>query len=263
MLFQRIDISRRRVLLRTLTAILAASAFAACGARRTASLPEAAENPHLGTLEIVAEGGVIFDGPVQDLFPCHDGDVIAYRVDGGPRSGQIMVSRIFALPKAGDFRVANSFGDTMTEGLHLRIDSDDVLVVSQIDAEQDSGVTYARPLPLLSFPVKAGINRFHTPVRIWRPSNGRTMGEGEVSLDLSFREDSIQGYDRVYAATQVGAFKMLNQSVPVESTAWMAPGLGEVRGERVQEGNETETFTLVCARISGKEIVDCDPYLNE
>lgn len=246
----------------TVLALAAASVFAACGASQRVPLSPS-EPSDLGTLEVIAKGDVVFDGGVQDLFPCHDGDVIAYRVSGGPRSGEIMLSRIFALPKAGEFRISNSFGDTVSEGLHLRVDGGDVLILSQVDAEQDFGVTYARPLPLLSFPLRAGITRFSTPVRIWRPSSGRTMGAGEVSIDLSIKEDSLEGYDRIYAATQAGAFKMLSQSVAVESTTWLAPGLGEVRGERVQEGSDTETFTLVCARIAGKDLVDCGPYLKD
>lgn len=259
------DRAAARAPLRFTTAILAAIivlVLASCGARRTGS-PLPSEAPSQGSVEVIAEGAVIFDGDVQELFPCHDGDVVAYRVDGGPRAGQIMISRVFALPRAGDFRIANSFGETLAEGLHLRLEGGEVLLLSQVDAEQDFGITYARPLPLLSFPLRAGITLFRTPVRIWRPSNGRTMGQGEVSVELSFREDSIEGHDRVYAATQAGSFKLLNQSVAVQSTSWLAPGLGEVRGERVQEGAETETFTMVCARISGREVVDCGPYLKK
>jgi hypothetical protein len=149
----------------------------------------------------------------------------------------------------------------MTEALHLRVDGSDVLVISQVDTEQDVGLTFKTPLPLLSFPLRAHVYRFRSPVRLWRPSNGRTVGDGEVSVDLSIEEDSIEGYDRVYAAKQTGIFKLMNQRIAVDSTAWFAPGFGEVRGERVQEGVETEVYTLVCAEIAGKDVIDCDPYL--
>jgi hypothetical protein len=256
--------NRVRSGLRALTVIAAfASALAAvngCAGRRLSSASSTDAPPDEG-LEIIADGDVVFDGSLQELFPCHDGDIVAYRVDGGPRSGEIMVSRMFALPKAGDFRVSNSYGEEMTEALHLRVDGNDILVISQVDAEQDVGLTFKTPLPLLSFPLRAHVYRFRSPVRLWRPSNGRTMGEGEVSLDLSVREDSIEGYERIYAARQSGIFNLMNQRIAVESTAWFAPGFGEVRGERVQEGLETEVYTLVCAEIAGKDILDCDPYL--
>lgn len=252
----------RRPLIAALALTTALAASSGCASRRLTS-PVAAEPTPPEGLEIIAEGDVVFAGSPQDLFPCHDGDVVAYRVAGGPRSGEIMVSRMFALPKDGDFRVSNSYGDEMTEALHVRIDGSEVLVVSQVDAEQDVGLTFQTPLPLLSLPLRAHVYRFRSPVRLWRPSNGRTMGDGEVSIDLSIEEDSVEGYDQVYAARQSGIFKLMNQRIAVESTAWFAPGLGEVRGERVQEGIETEVYTLVCAQIAGKDIIDCDPYLSK
>jgi len=211
----------------------------------------------IGALDVVSRGDVLFEGPLEELYPCHDGDLVAYRVDGGPRSGEIMVSRIFALKKPGDFRVANTYEGELAEALHLRLDGSNVLVVSQIDTDQDVGITFARPLPLVSVPLHAGVTSFRSPVRIWRPSSGRTMGDGEVTLTLSVKEDPVAGYSTVFAATQSGTFKLMRQAFDVESTAWLAPGLGEVQARRIQPGTETETYALVCARIDGEEVVDC------
>jgi hypothetical protein len=216
----------------------------------------------VGAVEIVDRGSLLFEGSIEELYPCHDGDLVAYRVDGGPRSGEIMVSRTFALKKPGDFRVANTYDGELIEALHLRIDASNVFVVSQVDTDQDVGITFARPLPLVSVPLHAGVTNFRSPVRIWRPSTGRTMGDGEVMLTLSVKEDPIGGYGTVFAATQAGTFKLMRQAFDVESTAWLAPGLGEVQAKRVQPGTDTETYALVCARINGREVVDCAPVAS-
>lgn len=248
---------RRR---RAATVILVAlSAIAmGCASTRKPALPAIESAPSVaGVVDIVSRGPLLFGGPLEELYPCHDGDIVAYRVEGGPRSGEIMVSRIFALKKPGDFRVTNTYGGELAEALHLRVDGRTVLVVSQVDADQDVGITFAQPLPFVSTPLHAGVTRFGSPVRIWRPSSGRTMGDGEVTLTLSVNEASISGYDRAFVMTQTGTFKLLRQSFDVESTAWIAPGFGEVQARRVQAGTETETYALVCARINGTEVVDC------
>lgn len=239
-------------------------AVSGCSLRHFAPLPAAEPSSSvIGGVEVVDPGEKLADIAIEQLYPCHDGDLFAYRVAGGPRSGQIMVSRTFALDKAGDFRVTNSYGGALAEALHLRIDDTSVAVVSQVDAEQDIGLTFARPLPLVSVPLRASVTRFKSPIRIWRPSNGRTMGSGEVLLEMSLNEDQIEGYDTAYAAKQTGTFKLMKQAFDIESTAWLAPGLGEVRGRRVQAGTETEVFTLVCARIGGKEVIDCGGVATE
>lgn len=244
--------------------VIAAIPVSGCGLRRFAPLPRAESSASVvGALEVVSEGDKLSDIGLDELYPCHDGDLFAYRVAGGPRSGQVMVSRTFALEKAGDFRVTNSYGGTLAEALHLRIDDQSVAVVSQVDAEQDVGVTFARPMPLVSVPLRAGVMRYTSPLRIWRPSSGRTMGNGEVALDLSMDQEPIEGHDTAYAAKQAGSFRLLKQAFDIESTAWLAPGLGEVRGRRVQSGAETEIFTLVCARIDGKEVIDCGRVAKE
>jgi hypothetical protein len=256
--------SRLRPLAAITPAVAVLAATAGCSLTRIVPLPRGESSSSVvGAVEVVSEGEKLSDVTVDQLYPCNDGDLFAYRVVGGPRSGQIMVSRTFALAKAGDFRVTNSYGGTLAEALHLRIDDDGVDVVSQVDAEQDVGVTFAQPLPLITMPLRAGVTRFKSPIRIWRPSSGRTMGSGEVSLEMSVNEEPIEGYDKAYAAKQMGTFKLMRQTFDIESTAWLAPGLGEVRGRRVQAGTETEVFTLVCARIGGKEVLDCGRVAKE
>lgn len=229
----------------------------ACSLVRPATSPTTETGATLGAVDVVERGPLLFEGPLKELYPCNDGDMVAYRVEGGPRSGEIMVSRTFALKKPGDFRVANTFDGELIEALHLRLDGSSLLVVSQVDTDQDVGITFARPLPLVSVPLHAGVTSFRTPVRIWRPSSGRTMGDGEVTLNLSVKEDPLDGYGTAFATTQAGMFKLLRQEFEVASTAWLVPGLGEVQAQRIQPGTETETYALVCARIGGKEIVDC------
>jgi hypothetical protein len=247
-----------RLVAATLAAALSIAVNTGCSMMRPAPLPptEAAQ-ALTGGVDVVSRGALLFEGALDDLYPCHDGDVVAYRVNGGPRSGEIMISRTFALKKAGDFRITNTYGKELAEALHLRVDGSSILVVSQVDADQDVGITFARPLPLVSVPLHSGVTSFHSPVRIWRPSSGRTMGDGEVALTLSVNEEAISGYDRAFATTQTGTFKLMRQTFDVESTAWLAPGLGEVQARRIQGGAETETFALVCARINGTEVVDC------
>ena len=256
----------RAVRMRLLAALFAFTVIPAsgCSLRHLAPLPRGESSASVvGSVEVISAGDKLSDIALDELYPCHDGDLFAYRVAGGPRSGQVMVSRTFALEKAGDFRVTNSYGGTLAEALHLRIDDKSVAVVSQVDAEQDVGVTFARPMPLVSVPLRTGVTRYKSPLRIWRPSSGRTMGSGEVALDLSIDQDRIEGYDPAYAANQAGSFRMLKQSFDIDSTAWLAPGLGEVQGRRIQTGADTEVFTLVCARIDGKEVIDCGRVAKE
>ena len=236
------------------------AAVAGCSVTRPAPLTTAETTESMdGIVQVVSRGTLLFDGSLDELYPCHDGDMVAYRVKGGPRSGEIMVSRTFALKKPGDFRVANTYDGELAEALHLRIDGANVFVISQIDTDQDVGITFARPMPLVSVPLHSGVTSFRSAVRVWRPSTGRTMGDGEVALTLAVNEEPVSGYDRAFATTQSGTFKLLRQDFDVESTAWLAPGFGEVQARRVQGGAETETFALVCARINGNELVDCGP----
>lgn len=265
MLTRCFDAVRRPFPLRALTAAFALTIGAmGCSLSRSAPLP--ATEPArsiVGAVEVVSRGPLLFDGPLEQLYPCHDGDLVAYRLEGGPRSGEIMVSRTFALTKPGDFRIANSFGDELSEAFHMRVDGESIVVVSQVDADQDVGITFARPLPIVSVPLHAGVTGFRSPIRIWRPSSGRTMGEGEVDLTLSVNEDRLASYDRSFAAKQVGNFKLMRQVFEVESTAWLVPGLGEVQARRSQAGTDPEVFTLVCARIAGNDVVDCAPFASE
>lgn len=264
MVTRLLEATRRIPPVSALVVAAATMLLSGCSLIRPAPLPptEPARSV-VGAINVVSRGPVLFDGPLRELYPCNDGDVVAYRLEGGPRSGELMVSRTFALSKPGDFRIANTFDNELSEALHIRVDGDTVVVVSQVDVDQDVGVTFARPLPIVSVPLYSGVTGFRSPIRIWRPSSGRTMGNGEVNLTLSVQQDRLTDYDRTFASKQAGTFKLMQQVFEVESIAWLTPGLGEVQGRRVQAGTDPERFTLVCARIAGNDVIDCGPFASE
>jgi hypothetical protein len=215
------------------------------------------EVPQSGTIEIVDQGELLFEGALDDLVPHDAGNRYVYRVSGGGREERIAISTTAALEKKGDFRVTVMEGDKMVNGMHMRDDGESILVVGEAYPESDLGFAYARPRPLVTAPLHGGQHKFTSRIRVWRPSDGHTVGHGQVDFTVSTdRAPSAEGDDQFLIRSE-GIFRFHGRVVSNHSAVWLKPGIGYVRSETTTHGRPTEYHELICAQLRDEQFGDC------
>ena len=123
-------------------------------------------------------------------------------------------------------------------------------------------ITYDPPLPYLEVPLWAGERRTTTTATMTSQVDGKQLGVMPVTQVLEARRAGpvrsrfgpITNAVRVYTARTLDS---PDGQVTLQTTALLAPGLGEIRAEGRADGSATLYRELACATISGHAYGDC------
>jgi hypothetical protein len=199
-------------------------------------------------------GAPVFAGQISELMPLHDGDTFLYLASGGARGERLELSRVAAMPQAGDLMVTVTSGEVIVARLHLRQTADVISVVGELDAASNVGLIYASPLPWLTKPVSTAERRARSAVDVFRPSDGFRLDSGEVEMIVASGRDPSSG-DIVLRIRR--RLTLSERKIQIDETRWLRPGVGEVRSEGGVNGVIAERRELVCAKVGGKQVGTC------
>lgn len=198
----------------------------------------------------------LFEGSIDALAPFRHGNTYTYivRTDGADdrvveSRCSIAGSRIFV---------------TITEGLkvlartEMVVENDAILLVSEISPQHDIAFTYDPPLPVLTAPLYAGVERATADLRAWKPSDGSEISQGSVRLTWSAHPAPLSMQDATFEIRGVKHLTLDNgRTVRIQSKRWLAPGVGEISSSGTLGDSKVEYRELACANIAGQRYGDC------
>ncbi|HUI26095.1 MAG TPA: hypothetical protein VL403_08415 [Candidatus Kryptonia bacterium] len=228
---------------RYVASVVAASiAIAACSARRPATEPEE----------------ILFNGTLQELAPHHNGDHFIYRVTATGRDDSLQVEHLTALDAPGEFVVDMSENGTAIGRQHVRDDGAALLLMSEGLLAQDLIITYEQPLPSLAVPLATTPRRARSAVTFLR-GDGKVVAHGSVEQTVTAHRSTTGGAGAVFEVRTERTVVLLNRTMRLAVTTWLAPGMGEVRSEGSADGEPPVHRELLCAIIEGNRVGDkCD-----
>jgi len=123
-------------------------------------------------------------------------------------------------------------------------------------------IAYDPPLPYLEVPLWAGERRTTTTATMTSQVDGKQLGVMPVTQVLEARRARpVQSrFGPIANAVLVRTTRTLDSpdgQVTLQTTAVLAPGLGEIRAEGRAAGSATLYRELACATISGRSHGDC------
>lgn len=206
--------------------------------------------------EPAAGGDVLFAGPVDSLAPFRHGNRYTYLVTSEGEEDREVESRCSV---AGDrIFITVTQEDTVLARTEMLLDTERLLMVSEVSPQHDIAFTYDPPLPVLSTPLRPGIQRASSKLRAWRPSDGSEIAKGTVELSWSAHPAPAEMTD---AALEIRTVKKINlddgKQVKVASKRWLAPGVGEISSTGSAGEGRVEFRELKCAQIGSTALGEC------
>ncbi len=229
--------------IRALLLTCVALALSACAAKPS---PEPAKpDPNL-----------LFDGSIDALAPFRHGNRYTYIV-ASPDDGEREIESRCSL--AGDrIFVTVHQNVTVLARTEMVLENDAIKIVSEVSPQHDIAFAYEPPLPVLSAPLRKGIQRSQAAIRAWRPSDGSTVAEGTVELAWSAHPAPPEMTDASFEIRSIKKIDLSNgRKVEIRSKRWIAPGVGEIGSSGNVGEDKVEYRELTCAHIGDQDFGPC------
>ncbi len=202
-------------------------------------------------------------GTLHELLPHGDRDhfvYIAQRPSGNATT--LQVEHITALDDRGTFEVTMSENGTQTGRLRARDDGSRIVLLEEDDLVRDIRLSYDPPLPYLEAPLFTGESHTTSTARVSRLSDGQAAGSVRVTQRMSVGSaggiKTVLGtYPHPIVVHIVRTLQGPDGDIEVDTTMFLAPGIGEIRSVGGPAGAPALQRELACALIGNRAIGDC------
>lgn len=203
-----------------------------------------------------AGGEVLFAGPVDALAPFRHGNRYSYLVTSEGEQDREVESRCSVAGNRIFLTVTQ--GEAVLARTEMILETNHLLVVSEVSPQHDMAFTYDPPLAVLRTPVRVGVQREKAKLRAWKPSDGTEIAKGTVELAWSAHPAPAAMTDASLEIRTVKKIALDNgRNVTVTSKRWLAPGVGEIGSTGTAGEGRVEHRELTCARVGESEFGAC------
>ncbi|HVM97419.1 MAG TPA: hypothetical protein VMT89_13575, partial [Candidatus Acidoferrales bacterium] len=125
-------------------------------------------------------GDVLFNGPLEQIAPYHDGDRYVWQIDGGSLPAGTYSQRVSPGPQAGEYVVTMSYSEVEVSRATFRIGDSTVSKLRDDAPSIHAAFIYEAPVPFISVPLRRTAQRFTTGMRVEGMSGAGSVAQGSL-----------------------------------------------------------------------------------
>ncbi|MBI3785069.1 MAG: hypothetical protein HY270_16895 [Deltaproteobacteria bacterium] len=213
------------------------------------------------SLKTASSGDVVFNGPIQEIAPFHDGDYFVWQIEGSNLPSGIYVQKISAGTQSGEYVATMSFSGTAVSRTIFRLDDSSVNKLREDAPTIHGAFVYDTPVPFLWTPLRSSPRRFATGMNVEGMGGPGSVSKGEleeVTWALAVPGSNPEQYEIHRARTiRVGDKQSYSERVTK-----LQRGIGAIASEETVEGKPSGHTQQICAMVAGKQFGTCPEPLN-
>lgn len=205
----------------------------------------------------------LFVGTLQELIPHAPGDRFFYTATGGAGGDRKLTGAVMSSERADEVLFTIFQGRLVLNQTRMRDDGKTLSLVGEVGPQQNIGVSYEEPLPIVETPLYPGTYTFRTAVKMLRLPQATVFAVGEIEQIAVVERGERFDRDGEILVRLKRRMILPDREVVSRTLNWIVPGRGWVKSRlTIGEGPE-ERRDLLCAVVDGILVGDCEPPVEQ